>query len=111
MRRPLIALAAAVLTAGLAGCATTPSEGPLAWVRTDGQSGRSNPALADQFAADRAACGLPAGTSDNAVLRGAQGCMGKRGYALVAADQAEAAAAKFRGDAASKGNFTSHPAE
>jgi hypothetical protein len=106
MRRGFLAIAIAVLTVGLAACASPPPEGPLAWVRTDGQSGRSNPALADQFAADQAACGLPSGTSDNTTLQVAQGCMGKRGYALVSADQAEAAAANFRADAAAKAHYS-----
>ena len=69
-------------------------EVPLAWVRTDGQSGRSNPALADQFAADRAACVSPPG--DNAALRAAEPCMSSRGYVLVPAAQAAATAEQFR---------------
>lgn len=91
--------------AGLAGCQSTPpmqvsapavapvSE-PLAWVRKDGQSGRANPALADQFAADRAACVSPPG--DNAALRAAESCMSGRGYVLVPAAQAAATAEQFR---------------
>jgi hypothetical protein len=110
MRRGFLVIAIAVLTVGLVACASAPPAappaGPLAWVRTDGQSGRSNPALADQFAADQAACGLPSGTSDNTTLQVAQGCMGKRGYALVSADQADAAAATFRADAAAKAHYS-----
>ncbi|MCX5493616.1 hypothetical protein OSH11_02740 [Kaistia dalseonensis] len=100
----LIVLAAA---AGLAGCQTSPPPGystapaprmtdnePLAWVRTDGQSGRANPALADQFAADRAACVQQPG--DNAALRAAESCMSQRGYVLVPASQAAATAEQFR---------------
>ncbi|WP_156830994.1 hypothetical protein [Kaistia granuli] len=66
----------------------------LTWVRRDGQSGRANPALADQFAADRAACVQAPG--DNAALRAAEACMGQRGYALVPASQAAARAAEYR---------------
>ena len=73
----------------------------LAWVRTDGQSGRANPALVDQFAADRAACGVTA-TSDNFALRAAEACMSGRGYVLVPASQAEATAARFRANAAAQ---------
>lgn len=84
----------------LAGCASGPvvpvmQSEPLAWVRTDGQSGRANPALVDQFAADRAACGVAA-NADNAMLRAAEPCMSARGYVLVPASQAEATAAQFR---------------
>jgi hypothetical protein len=71
------------------------SSEPLAWVRTDGQSGRANPALVDQFATDRAGCGIVA-TSDDAALHAAEACMSKRGYVLVPASQAEATAARFR---------------
>lgn len=73
------------------------SNEPLAWVRTDGQSGRSNPALADQFTNDRAACVQAPG--DNAALRAAQSCMSSRGYVLVPASQAAATAAQFRAKA------------
>lgn len=67
---------------------------PLAWVRKDGQSGRANPALADQFASDRTACVPPPG--DNAQLRAAEGCMSARGYVLVPASQAASTAAQLR---------------
>jgi hypothetical protein len=102
MRHVLIPIGVAALGALLAGCGTPApmmSEEPLAWVRTDGQSGRANPALVDQFASDRAACGIPA-TSDNAALRAAQGCMSQHGYVLVPASEAEATAAKFRASSA-----------
>ena len=93
-----ILLAVGVL---LAGCASgpmvplMPGGEALAWVRTDGQSGRANPALVDQFAADRSACGVSA-NADNYALRAAEPCMSARGYVLVAASQAEATAAQFR---------------
>ncbi len=98
--RPILAIGGALCLAGLSACTTSGgspmiSDEPLAWVRTDGQSGRANPALADQFATDRAACGIAASVDNNA-LRGAEPCMGKRGYVLVPASQAEATAAKFR---------------
>jgi hypothetical protein len=95
-----------LMAAALAGCGggspdfATP-EKPLVWVRTDGQSGKANPALADQFSGDRAACGVSA-QSNNAALLAARDCMAKRGYVLVAADEAEATAAKFRAQSASK---------
>jgi hypothetical protein len=84
----------------VAGCGSAPSvplvqSEPLAWVRTDGQSGRANPALVDQFATDRAACGIAA-NADNAALRAAEACMSTRGYVLVPARQADATAAQFR---------------
>ncbi|SHG04387.1 hypothetical protein SAMN02745157_3444 [Kaistia soli DSM 19436] len=94
-----------IAAAGLAGCQSqpmqvsapmmaAPSNEPLAWVRKDGQSGRANPALADQFATDRAACVAPPG--DNAALRAAESCMSGRGYVLVPASQAAATAEQFR---------------
>lgn len=99
-----ILIPATIMGALLAGCAgpgpmmapAPAMQEPLAWVRTDGQSGRANPALVDQFAADRAACGVMAGADNNA-LRAAAPCMSSRGYVLVPASQAEATAAQFRG--------------
>ena len=84
-----------------------PTPQALTWVRTDGQSGKANPALADQFSKDRNEC---IGTSQptNAQLTAAQGCMGQRGYVLVSADQAEATAAKYRAETAAK--YTAKPA-
>lgn len=106
MHRFRIPIAAAVLAAVLASCGTGPvmvqqprASEALAWVRTDGQSGRANPALVDQFAADRSACGIPATAQDNATLRAAEPCMSTRGYVLVPASQAEATAARFRANA------------
>jgi hypothetical protein len=101
-----ILLIATLLLAGLAGCAggsefASTQQQSLVWVRTDGQSGKANPALADQFSKDRADCGVSA-QADNAALFAARDCMSKRGYALVSADQAEATAAKYRAQAASK---------
>ncbi len=97
--RLILAIGGALCLMGLSACSTSGpsvvSEEPLAWVRTDGQSGRANPALVDQFAADRAACGF-ATNADNSALRAAEPCMSKRGYVLVPASQAEATAAKFR---------------
>lgn len=60
------------------------------WVRADGQSGRDNPALAAQFAADKAAC-TQAGSPEPD-----RACMDQRGYLLVPADQAAAKAAELR---------------
>ena len=108
MRRILALSGAVVCLMGLSACsgsAPPPSasiaQEPLAWVRTDGQSGRANPALVDQFAADRAACGI-GDTSDNVALRGAEACMSNRGYVLVPASQAEATAARFRASTAAQ---------
>ena len=93
-----IAITAAALAAlMLVGCA-----GPIAesggvsatgvvegvWLRTDGQSGRDNPAIAQQFEVDKAAC-LAGAEPDRT-------CMAARGYVLVRADQAEARAAQLR---------------
>jgi hypothetical protein len=108
-----ILLTAALALTGIAGCggsgpqiaATAPQ--PLVWVRTDGQSGKANPALADQFSKDREACGVSA-QADNAALLAARDCMAKRGYVLVPADQAEATAARFRAQTSAK--FASKPA-
>jgi hypothetical protein len=102
MRKILIPFSVVALGAIVSACGTapmgpliTPATEPLAWVRTDGQSGRANPALVDQFAADRAACGVTA-SADNFALRAAEPCMSARGYVLVPASQAEATAAQFR---------------
>ena len=59
------------------------------WLRTDGQSGRNNPALAAQFEADKAACTVPGGGIDRA-------CMTSRAYILVPKSQVEATAARLR---------------
>jgi len=89
-------IAALLLIAlGLAGCSLSqPSQQraaaePEIWLRTDGQSGRTNPALAAQFDADKAACTVAGGGIDRA-------CMTSRAYILVPASQAEATAARLR---------------
>jgi hypothetical protein len=82
---------------GLAGCGSSgglfQSQPQVAeeqiWLRTDGQSGRTNPALAAQFASDKAACTVPGGGIDRA-------CMTSRAYILVPASQVEATAARLR---------------
>jgi hypothetical protein len=81
---------------GLAGCGPSglfQSQPQVAeeqiWLRTDGQSGRTNPALAAQFASDKAACTVPGGGIDRA-------CMTSRAYILVPASQVEATAARLR---------------
>ena len=58
------------------------------WLRTDGQSGRDNPALATQFEADKSACTV-AGGIDRA-------CMTGKAYILVPKSQVEATAARLR---------------
>ena len=58
------------------------------WLRTDGQSGRENPALAAKFESDKAACTVPSGIQ--------RACMTQRGYVLVPPEQAAATAAQLR---------------
>lgn len=107
-------IAAVIVLAGAAGLSACASGGgggggpamgmpqeQLVWVRTDGQSGKSNPALADQFARDRAEC-MPNGAADNAALQAAAPCMQGKGYVLVPASQAEATAARFRAQTAQR---------
>jgi hypothetical protein len=92
-------LVSLLLAAALAGCnstrmsMSTPTAAPVihsdgVWLRTDGQSGRDNPALAAQFGADKAACTVQGGLQ--------RACMTRRGYVLVAPEQAEATAAQLR---------------
>ena len=89
-----------LVAVALAGCNSTrmSSTGPSAaapviqsdgvWLRTDGQSGRDNPALANQFESDKAACTVPSGIQ--------RACMTQRGYILVPPEQAAATAAQLR---------------
>ena len=64
------------------------------WLRTDGQSGRDNPAVAQQFEVDKAAC--MAGAEPDPT------CMEARGYLLVPADQVEIRAAQLRAAAGTR---------
>ena len=110
-RSTLLTVSLILALVGLAGCGgggpeIAATQQPLVWVRTDGQSGKANPALADQFSKDREACNVSA-QADNGALLAARDCMAKRGYVLVSADQAEATAAKFRSETA--GKFTAKP--
>jgi len=99
---PVILISGLLASCGSAPMMTAPMQTEaLVWLRTDGQSGRANPALVDQFAADRAACGVTP-TSDNMALRAAETCMSTRGYVLVPASQAEATAASFRANTAAQ---------
>jgi hypothetical protein len=88
-----------VVAVALAGCNSTrmgstgPSAAPIihsdgVWLRTDGQSGRDNPALAAQFESDKAACTVSGGIQ--------RACMTQRGYILVPQEQAAATAAQLR---------------
>lgn len=94
---PIRQIALLLLVAiGLAGCAQSGLFQPRQqvaeeqiWLRTDGQSGRTNPALAAQFEADKTACTVPGGGIDRA-------CMTSRAYILVPKSQAEATAARLR---------------
>ena len=63
------------------------------WLRTDGQSGKNNPAIAQQFAADKAACAT--------VIDVDRACMAQRGYLLVPESQVETKAAELRAAARS----------
>ena len=98
MRAMVIASATAVgLT--LVGCAdpnvassvdtglSLPAEKGI-WLRTDGQSGKNNPTIAQQFAADRAACAT--------VVDIDRACMARRVYLLVTESQVETKAAELR---------------
>lgn len=80
-------------TIALAGCTTSRTSKPQIseeqiWLRTDGKSARDDPALAQQFEADKAACTVPGGIDRD--------CMTKRAYIRVPISQAEATAAKLR---------------
>lgn len=99
----------------LAGCAKPPP--PLLWVRTDGRSAHDSPALEQQIGLDKTMCNgdaqkanLSAGTNpyggivphaiEDSRRQGAtnsvfEGCMASKGYALVPADNARAAAEEF----------------
>jgi hypothetical protein len=91
-------IAVLLLAATLAGCLSRgsgSSDAPIihsdgVWLRTDGQSGRDNPALAAQFQSDQAACTVAGGIQ--------RACMTKRGYILVPREQAEATAARLRAE-------------
>lgn len=90
----------AAMTGLLAGCMSMGGGGAPGgsqrgiWLRTDGQSGRTNPALAQQFEADKASC------SDQGQVN--QLCMTHRGYILVPENQVEAKAAELRAAAAAR---------
>jgi hypothetical protein len=103
MRGMVIAGGTAVALA-LVGCAD-PNVAPLdtgvsrmaekgIWLRSDGQSGKNNPVIAQQFAADKAACGTVIGVD--------RACMAQRGYLLVPESQVEAKAAELRAAARSR---------
>jgi hypothetical protein len=103
MRTIAIATVAALVLSGCAGPAVAPTGGysmppappaeKVIWLRTDGQSGKNNPAIAQQFAADKAACGNGIDVD--------RGCMAQRGYLLVPESQVEAKAAELRAAARS----------
>ena len=94
MIKRMAVVTCAALTLG--GCMTSNSPPPQQqvegiWIRADGQSARNNPALAQQFAADKAGCTVNAEVN--------RICMSQHGYVLVPANQAEAAAAQLRAKA------------
>jgi len=102
---------------GIVGCAQQPT---TIWLRTDGQSIRGNPVLAQAYETDGAICrgetqkanlsgvavhgGGFAGLAvqmerDNAARDVMRGCMAQRGYMLVDEREAEARSAEFRANA------------
>lgn len=118
MRGLLTLIAAAFL---LASCVTTAPA--VIWIRTDGQSGKTNPVLAQQFEIDRTVCigetqkanmsgvaiysGGVAGAiaqvdRDRAANDVIKGCMAQRGYLLVLESEAEAKSAQLRAVAEAK---------
>jgi hypothetical protein len=100
MAKKEIFLLVSVVAVALAGCNSTrtfsSAPAPSApvihsdgvWLRTDGQSGRENPALAAKFESDKAACTVSGGIQ--------RACMTQRGYILVPQEQAAATAEKLR---------------
>ncbi len=94
MKNPLIIALAAITLAscagpgiGSGGLSSQPTVQGI-WLRSDGQSGKDNPALAQQFAVDKAAC-TRFGDVDRT-------CMAQRGYLLVPESEAEARAVQLR---------------
>jgi hypothetical protein len=107
----------------LAGCASTQQPKTYLWVRTDGQSGKNNPALQQQGEIDKQVCNgetikarMAAGHANYAnetSLSGAfvagtlegqknldaievfKGCMASRGYVLTPTEEAEAVSKSF----------------
>lgn len=113
VRRLLRSAARIGLISLLAGCSTAP---PHVWLRTDGQSVRGNPALAQQAEIDRTVCRgetSRAGLSGTVIATGGlagiaaaqertaaqvdvfEGCMAAKGYVYVPADQADAVAERL----------------
>lgn len=91
MKAAILAIVAAVV---LGGCMSSqPQAVQGIWLRADGQSGKDNPALATQFATDKATCTPPGSAEPNRT------CMGGRGYLLVPENQAAAKAAELRANA------------
>jgi hypothetical protein len=90
--RNAIVLSAAAILAACAVDVAKPVD--TVWLRTDGQSGRNNPALVTQYEADKAACERPAAQGAEPGVD--KDCMLERGYIQVPADQAEQKAAELR---------------
>ena len=87
-RKEIIVLLAAATLAGCLGRGLqSPGEEQI-WLRTDGRSGRDDPALAAQFEADKAACTVQGGVD--------RACMTGKAYILVPKSQVEATAARLR---------------
>lgn len=90
IRQIAVLLLVAIGLSGCVGGLSRPQFGEeQIWLRTDGQSGRTNPALAAEFEADKAACTVAGGGIDRA-------CMTSRAYILVPKSQVEATAARLR---------------
>lgn len=110
-----------IAAVALGGCVTTPPPEPRVWVRTDGQKGSENPALAQQFEIDKTIClgetqktavgmapiyyqGVAGAIQASQIeqQRGAaleqviQGCMAQKGYVYVPQSQAAETANRFR---------------
>lgn len=106
----------------LAGCQTVQAPA-VVWMRVDGQSGKDNPAIAQQFEIDSTICkgqvqqtnmvatpimygGLIGAIQqierNTAVVDVVKGCMASRGYVLVPASEVEARAAAARAIAANQ---------
>lgn len=94
-----LAITSAIVGLALMGCADpnlasrrdpglSPTGEKGIWLRTDGQSGRNDPAIAGEFAADKAACAT--------VIEVDRACMAQRGYLLVPESQVEAKAEELR---------------
>ena len=101
----------------LSACVSTPP--PMMWMRVDGQQGKGNPALEQEFEIARTAClgdsqkanmsGVTLGGDYSAAFARGQaasdvfkGCMAEKGYLMVPASEVQERAAAARAIAAEK---------